>query len=96
MSITLEEYKNTQSNYNIRNYNNVNFDNLVLLFGDYLTYNELNKYDSDNQYKINVATKLNGNKGIMTLWIDDNYVKNFEFTNCGAEVIYRLEQLDSM
>lgn len=94
MSKVYEEHLNSQKNYNTWNLGFVDFTQIVDLFGDYFTFNEINKYDKSTKYIIIVATKLyENNNGIMTIWIDKKFVKDINFKNCGFELIYKLNEL---
>jgi hypothetical protein len=96
MSISYQNYIYTQSNHIMESYENITYSILVDLFGDYFTYNELVKFNSDKIYSLDVGTKLFENhKGIMTIWIDKNYVKDIEFKNTGFELGYKLNELNN-
>jgi len=95
MSISHQNYINTQSNHIMDSYKNITYSILVDLFGDYFTYNELAKFNSDKIYFLDIGTKLFENhEGIMTIWIDKNYVKDIEFKNTGFELAYKLNELN--
>ncbi len=95
MSINYQDYIQTQSNYNIKNYLNLSYSTLTDLFGDYFTFNELIKYNHNKLYLLDVAIKtLDDGIGIITIWINKEFVKDIEFKNFGSELIYRLEELE--
>ena len=94
MSIGYEEYINSQTNYNTWDLDPMDFSQIVNLFGDYFTFNEMNKYNKDTLYSVSVKTKLyENNNGLMTIWIDKQFVKDIEFKNCGFELVYKLDEL---
>lgn len=95
MSINYDRYVQTQTNYQIQNFDNLDFKIIVDLFGNYLTWNQLNKYSTLNYINLQVAFKLFDDKCILTVWFNKEYIKDIEFKNCGSELIYKLEQLDT-
>lgn len=94
MAIEYNRYIQTQTNYQMQNFDNLNFEIIKDLFGDYLTWNQLNKYSNNNFINLQVATKLFEDKCILTLWFNKEYIKDIEFKNIGSELIYKLEQMD--
>lgn len=95
METSYQNYIETQTNSIINNYSNISYSTLVYLFGDYFTYNELKKYDTGDNYLLDIGTKLyEGNKGLMTIWIGREFVKDIEFMNCGFELVHKLSQLE--
>ena len=94
MSITYEQYITSQTNYNIQNLNNISFETLIDLFGDEFTYNELNKYNNNDKYDLDIASKnYDNNMCILTIWINKEYVKDIRFKDCGYPLVYKLSQL---
>ena len=94
MSITYERYINSQSNYTLQEFD-LCFDAVIYLFGDYLTYNQLNKYKNIDLINLKVAHKLyDNNLLVLTIWFDDDFIDDIKIKNCGSELIYKLEQLD--
>ena len=47
MSISYQDYIETQSNYKLTNLKNINYDGIIDLFGDYLTFNQIIKYQNN-------------------------------------------------
>ncbi len=94
MSISYDRYTQTQTNYQIQNFDNLGFEMIVDLFGNYLTWNELNKYSNDKSINLQVATKIFDNKCVLTVWFNKEYIKDIEFKNNGSELIYKLEQME--
>lgn len=94
MSINYSEYIESQTNYKLTNLHDINYDNIVDLFGDYLTYNQIIKFKNNKLNEIDIASKIyENNEGIMTIWINKEYVKDIHFKNCGFELIYKIEQI---
>lgn len=94
MSISYERYTNTQTNYQIQNFVNLDFKIISDLFGNYLTWNELNRYSNDKHINLQVASKIFEDKCILTVWFNKEYIKDIEFKNNGSELIYKLDQLE--
>lgn len=72
-----------------------NFKLLVELFGSYLTYNTLIKYNSINIESIQIAILVDLENYVnIYLWINNEYVnEEIRFKNIGSELIYKIEQL---
>lgn len=57
METSYQNYIETQTNSIINNYSNIYYSTLVYLFGDYFTYNELKKYDTGDNYSLEIGRK---------------------------------------
>ena len=55
--------------------NILNFEkifSIIDLFGDYLTFNQIIKYQNNKTNQIDIASKLyDNNEGILTIWINE-------------------------
>lgn len=94
MTIEYDRYVQTQTNYEIQNFDNLNFEIISDLFGNYFTWNQLKKYSEENLINLQVATKLFEDKCILTIWFNKEFIKDIEFKNNGSELIYKLEQME--
>jgi hypothetical protein len=94
MSISYDRYTQSQTNYQMQNFDNLSFKIIADLFGNYLTWNELNKYSNGGYINLQVATKLFEDKCILTIWFNKDFIKDIEFKNNGSELIYKLEQME--
>lgn len=95
MAIEYKRYVESQTNYQMQNFNNLDFNTLTDLFGNCMTWNQLNKYNDRNEISLQVATKVYDDKCILTVWFDEEYIKDIEFMDVGSELIYRLDQLET-
>jgi hypothetical protein len=94
MSITYKEYINSQTNYNIQHLEDVGYLTLIDLFGDEFTYNQLNKYKDNESNDLIIASKnYDDNMCILTIWINNEYVDDIRFKDCGYPLVYKLSQL---
>jgi len=95
MSIEYERYIQTQTNFEIKKINDLTFNQLTDLFGNYLTWNELNQYNNYETIDIQVASKIfDDNKCVLTIWFNKKFIKDIEFKNFGSELIYKLDQME--
>lgn len=95
MSISYERYAQSQTNYQMQNFDDLDFKIILDLFGDYLTWNQLNKYSNLDYIDLQVASKIFEDKCILTVWFNKEYIKDIEFKNSGSELVYKLEQLET-
>lgn len=94
MSISYQDYIESQSNYKLTNLKNIKYDRIIDLFGDYLTFNQIIKYQNNKLNQIDIASKIyDNNDGILTIWINGKYVKDIKFKNCGFELVYKINEL---
>lgn len=95
MSISYQDYIETQSNYKLTNLKNINYDGIIDLFGDFLTFNQIIKYQNNKTNQIDIASKIyDNNEGILTIWINGEYVKDIQFKNCGFELVYKINEFN--
>ncbi len=94
MSISYDRYTQSQTNHQMQNFDNLDFKILVDLFGDYLTWNQLNKYSNDTYINLQVGSKIFDNKCVLTIWFNKEYIKDIEFNNNGSELVYKLDQME--
>ncbi len=94
MTITIERYIECMSEAQVQTLT-CSFDLLVYLLGDSLTYNELNTYSNLDFVDLCIGTKVFENNNLMiTIWINEKFIKDIEVKNFGNELIYKLEQIE--
>ncbi len=94
MSITIDRYINHITNAEISKLT-CGFETLIYLLGDWIVYNTLNEYKDDDSIDLTIGTKLyEDSKLLITVWINDVYIKDIEIKNYGSELIYKIDQID--
>ena len=59
-----------------------------------IKYTKIIKYQNNKLNQIDIASKLyDNNQGILTIWINREYVKDIKFKNCGFELVYKINEL---
>ena len=59
-----------------------------------IKYTKIIKYQNNKLNQIDIASKLyDNNQGILTIWINREYIKDIEFKNCGFELVYKINEL---
>lgn len=95
---TIETFKTSNNKWTYYQLTQPNFNLLVDLFGSYLKYNTLNKYNivdiKSIQIGISVDVDLDNYVNVY-LWIADEFInEEIRFKNYGSELIYKIEQLE--
>ena len=94
MTITIERYIDNISNAQVQSLT-CSFELLVYLLGDWLTYNELTTNSNLDFVDLAIGTKVYDNNNlIITIWINQNFIKDIEVKNYGNDLIYKLEQIE--
>ncbi len=92
MTITIEEYIGSITNATVYKLS-CSFEALVNFLGDYCTYNEINQFSDKDQIELVIGIKIyDNNIMLITVWIEEKFIKDIERKNYGSELIYNIEE----
>jgi hypothetical protein len=93
MSYSIDTFKSWYSNYSLYQMN-CDFTTLTKLFGDWFTWNTLNKY-SETSVDLNVITILQTDNFLhVYVWINGDHInQGIKIKNIGSELIYLLDDM---
>ncbi len=96
MSISIENYTDCMTNAKIQMLT-CSFDTLIYLLGNWIVYNDLVIYNNVEPIDLAIGTKVySDNKLVITIWINNKFIKDIQVKNIGNELIYKLDQLDDI
>jgi hypothetical protein len=99
MSISFEEYINTQSNFEKKHFQCVSTDALIDMFGSNVTFDELYKHiKNEDCVDLKVAIKIYedlDNLKIVTVWINDEFTADIKLEKHNHPIMFSyFDQLD--
>ncbi len=94
MSISIERYINHITQAQVVKLT-CGFETIEYLLGDWIVYNDLIKYKKDDIIDLAIGTKVYDDiKLVITVWINNEFIKDIELKNYGSDLIYKMEQID--